>query len=82
MIRVADRTREEYARLRSALREIRTERGLSQRQVAQRMSLWQEWVQKSESGERRLDVVELYDVAAALGVDVVEILRRAGLTQL
>lgn len=60
---------------------IRQERGVTQRELAKRLDTWQEWVQRSESGERRLDVVEAVDIARALGVDIVDILRRAGLTQ-
>jgi hypothetical protein len=35
----------------------------------------QSFVSKFERGERRLDVVELLDVAAALGIDPCDVLR-------
>ncbi|NKE55364.1 helix-turn-helix transcriptional regulator [Lentzea sp. PSKA42] len=56
-----------YQRLCALLREIRTEAGLTQVQVAERLDEPQSFVSKYESGERRLDVVELGLVAEALG---------------
>lgn len=78
---MADRTRPEYDDLRAALRSARQETGISQWELSKRLGVHPAWVQRSESGERRLDVIELVDIAKALGVDVVEILRRAGLTE-
>lgn len=77
---MATRDRPEYDRLLTAIRDIRHERGLTQRAVANRLDTYQEWINRSETGERRLDVIELFDIARALDVDVVEILWRAGLT--
>ncbi|AYY11905.1 XRE family transcriptional regulator [Actinobacteria bacterium YIM 96077] len=76
---MATRDRPEYDRLLTAIRDIRHERGLTQREVANRLGTYQEWINRSETGERRLDAVELYDIARALDVDLAEILRRAGL---
>ncbi|MEV6717273.1 helix-turn-helix transcriptional regulator [Lentzea sp. NPDC051208] len=56
-----------YQRLCGLLREIRAEAGLTQVQVAERLDEPQSFVSKYESGERRLDVVELRLVAEALG---------------
>jgi ribosome-binding protein aMBF1 (putative translation factor) len=77
---VADRTRPEGDRLRAAMRQVRQERGLTQRAVAERLNTYQERIQRWESGDRRIDVVDLADYSRAVGVDMVEILRRAGLT--
>jgi len=41
----------------------------------------QEWVSRYEVGERRLDVIELAQVARALGTTAVEIIERLGLDQ-
>jgi transcriptional regulator with XRE-family HTH domain len=49
----------EYELLRAALRQAREDAGLSQRGLAVRLKLPHSWVAKVESGERRLDVVEL-----------------------
>jgi transcriptional regulator with XRE-family HTH domain len=57
----------EYQRLCALLREMREEAGLTQVQVAERLDEPQSFVSKYESGERRLDVIELGQVAEALG---------------
>ncbi|MFW6033644.1 MAG: helix-turn-helix domain-containing protein [bacterium] len=59
------------------LRRLRSERGLNQEQLAAKLGVRQEWVSRYEVGERRLDVVELADIASALGVTIPEILRDA-----
>jgi DNA-binding XRE family transcriptional regulator len=66
----------EYQRLCAVLRELRQEAGLTQVQVATRLEMPQSFVSKYESGERRLDVVELGHVAGALGVTVQRVLER------
>ena len=50
------------------LRKTREEAGLRQDDVAERLGRPQSFVSKYESGERRLDILELYDVCRALGV--------------
>lgn len=66
----------EYLRLCSLLRELRLDAGLTQVQVARQLEVPQSFVSKYESGERRLDVVELGHVARSLGTTVEQILRR------
>ncbi len=48
-----------YRHFRRRLVAARRERGLTQAQVAQRLGKPQSYVSKCESGERRVDVVEL-----------------------
>ena len=50
------------------LRKIRKDAGLRQDDVAERLGRPQSFVSKYESGERRLDILELYDVCGALGL--------------
>ncbi len=45
------------------LRSARIEAGLTQKQVAIRLNKPQSYVSKSESGERRVDVIELTEFA-------------------
>jgi transcriptional regulator with XRE-family HTH domain len=45
------------------LREARLEAGLTQVEVAQKLNQPQSYVSRCESGERRVDVVELTDFA-------------------
>lgn len=57
----------EYQQLCALLRELRREAGLTQVDVAERLDVPQSFVSKYESGERRLDVIELRHVARAIG---------------
>ena len=66
----------EYQRLCALLRQLRQEAGLTQVQVAAELSVPQSFVSKYESGERRLDVIELRHVAKALGASVLVVLER------
>jgi transcriptional regulator with XRE-family HTH domain len=66
----------EYQRLCGLLRQLRHEVGVTQVQVAARLGVPQSFVSKYESGERRLDVVELGHVAGALGVSLRDVLDR------
>jgi transcriptional regulator with XRE-family HTH domain len=54
--------------LQELLRQIRLDAGLSQKELAERISEPQSLVSKYESGERRLDLVELRQVCEALGI--------------
>lgn len=66
----------DYRRFRSILAESRRQAGLSQAQLAAKLSRPQSFVSKFERGERRLDVIEFKAVAEALGLDPLRLLRR------
>lgn len=66
---VADRS-SAYATFRKRLRAARELAGLSQTQTARRLGRPQSFVSKCESGERRVDVVELRTFAVIYGVDL------------
>ena len=53
--------------------QVRKDQQLSQEDVARRLGKPQQYVSRYEVGERRLDMVEFLDVAAALGVDGLKI---------
>jgi transcriptional regulator with XRE-family HTH domain len=55
--------------------DARKARGLSQQAVADKLKRPQSFVSKYESGERRLDVVELLILAEAIGFDAVQMIR-------
>lgn len=67
----------EYARVYEALREARNRAGLTQRTLAERLSLAQQRIAAIETGERRVDVVEFVRIALALGSDPIELFRDA-----
>lgn len=56
----------DYAAFRDRLVLARTEAGLSQQAVADLLKKPQSWVSKNESGERRVDAVELAKLARVL----------------
>ena len=64
-----------YKRLRLLLAEARRAAGLRQTDLSRQLSRPQSFVSKFERGERRLDVVEFLEVAHALGVDPIQLLR-------
>ena len=67
---------DQQKRLLVLLRGIRVDAGLTQSELASRLSRDQTFVSKYESGERRLDVLELREVCRALGTDFVKFIRK------
>lgn len=64
------------ALFRRCLKKRRVGAGLTQRDLAARLSRPQSFVAKYESGERRIDVIEFLDIAEAVGFDPAEFLRK------
>jgi transcriptional regulator with XRE-family HTH domain len=64
-----------YERFRKRLVSARKLAGLTQMQLANRLSRPQSFVSKYERGERRLDVVEFLEVARAIGVTPFRLLK-------
>lgn len=52
----------------AAIIQQRQEAGLTQRDLAARLRVSQSWVASIESRQRRVDVIEMLDIAKALGV--------------
>ena len=67
---------EGYRRLLAAMVELRKSRGLSQAQLARRINKPPSFVGKYELGERRLDVVEVFDLLYALQTDPLPFLEK------
>lgn len=67
---------DEHRRMVELLREYRDKAGIRQVDLAERLGRPQSFVSKYEAGQRRLDLVELRDICAALGVDLVKLVRR------
>lgn len=57
------------------LAQERLAANLNQRALAHRLGLYQSWVAKTEAGQRRIDVVELFAIADAIGFDVVKLVK-------
>jgi len=64
-----------YLRFRQLMIEARKAAGLTQVELAERLGEFQSFVSRYERGERRLDVVEFIEVAAAIGFDPHRMLR-------
>jgi transcriptional regulator with XRE-family HTH domain len=58
------------------LRQVRIEAGLRQVDLAKRLHQPQSFVSKYESGERRLDLLELNRVCKACGISLVNFIER------
>jgi transcriptional regulator with XRE-family HTH domain len=58
------------------LRQVRLEAGLRQVDVAAKLGVPQSFVSNYESGERRLDILELRDVCDALDVTLPDFIKR------
>jgi len=66
----------EDEKLQVLLRRLRLDVGLTQADLAERVGQSQSFVSKYESGERRLDVLELRRICGALGLGLTEFVRR------
>lgn len=66
----------EYAVFRDLLRELRTEKQFTQVQLSETLGMPQSFVSKYETGERRLDVMELREVCQSLGTTLAAFAKR------
>lgn len=57
-----------YDLLRSLLIEARKNSGLTQNELANKLTRPQSYVAKYESGERRIDVIELLEILSVLNI--------------
>jgi ribosome-binding protein aMBF1 (putative translation factor) len=63
-------------KLTAMLVEHRKAAGLRQVDLAEKMGVYQSWVTHMESGQRRIDVVELIELGKILGFDPVDVVRK------
>ena len=61
---------EDYKKVIEKLKQARTDAGLTQEQVAEKLGKPQSYVSKSEAGERRLDITELKAFAGLYSKDI------------
>jgi len=69
-IRVKSVHTPEYQALLDWLRKARQAKGLTMREMAARLHVPHSWIGKVETGERRIDVVELARLCRVLDIDV------------
>lgn len=62
-------------KLAAILVELRKDAGLRQVDLAEKLGVYQSWVTHLESGQRRIDVVELIELGRILGFDPAEVVR-------
>lgn len=63
-------------KLQDLLRQVRLEAGLRQADLAERLGHPQSFVSKYESGERRLDLLEVREVCEVIGISLEDFARR------
>jgi len=63
-------------KLQKLLQSTRENAGLTQTALAKKLNRPQSFVSKYESGERRLDLVELQEVCKALGISLVDFVKK------
>ncbi|MBZ9732234.1 helix-turn-helix domain-containing protein [Mesorhizobium sp. CA18] len=66
---------ERHRMIAAALASQRRAKGLSQAEVAKALGRHQPFIANIESGERRVDLVELLDIAGIIDLDVVALVR-------
>jgi transcriptional regulator with XRE-family HTH domain len=69
---------QKYELLCRMLVEARTEAGLKQADVAERLGRPQSYISKIERGERGVDVIEFLEIAKAIGFNPTALLRKLG----
>jgi transcriptional regulator with XRE-family HTH domain len=62
--------------LSAMLKDERLSAKLTQEQLAKQLSVPQSFVAKYELGERRLDILELFDVLESIGADKLNFIQR------
>jgi transcriptional regulator with XRE-family HTH domain len=67
---------EEHEQFLRLLRQVRREAGLTQAQLAERLGTLQSRITDYERGVRRMDLMELRQVCAAVGIPLLEFVRR------
>jgi transcriptional regulator with XRE-family HTH domain len=64
------------ARLAALLRQVRLDANLTQLQLSEKIKQTQSYVSKYESGEQRLDLIELEAVCKAVGISLTDFVER------
>jgi transcriptional regulator with XRE-family HTH domain len=63
-------------KLAATLVKLRREAGMRQIDLAEKLGVYQSWVTHMESGQRRIDVIELIELGRVLGFDPADLVRK------
>ena len=63
-------------KLQELLRQIRQDKGIRQVELAEKLGVPQSYVSKYESGDRRLDVLELRQICSAMNIPIKEFIQK------
>jgi ribosome-binding protein aMBF1 (putative translation factor) len=63
-------------KLAGMLVELRKKAGLRQVDLAKKLGVYQSWVTHLESGQRRIDVIELIELGKVVGFDPADVVQR------
>jgi transcriptional regulator with XRE-family HTH domain len=66
----------EHDTFRSLLRQLRLGAGLQQRELSEQLGKPQSFVSRYESGQRRLDLLELRQICQVIGISLTEFVER------
>jgi transcriptional regulator with XRE-family HTH domain len=66
------RKSKQYKHLLLLLRQVRQQAGLTQTELARKLSKPQSYVSKFEAGERALDLLELQNLCSAIGLPLTD----------
>ncbi len=65
-----------YRKVPPLLRQLREKAGLTQRELAEKVGVFQSWVHRGEIGSRRVDVAEFIEWCKVCGREADEVLRQ------
>ncbi len=63
-------------KLEELLKRIRQDKGIRQVELAEKLGVPQSFISKYESGDRRLDILELRQVCEAVGISLQEFIQK------
>ena len=66
----------EREKLQELLKRVRQDKGIRQIELAEKLGVPQSFISKYESGDRRLDVLEVRRVCKAVGITLQEFVRK------
>ena len=66
----------QQGKLQMLLRQVRQDKGIRQVELAEKLRVPQSYISKYESGDRRLDILELRQICDAIGISLKEFIQK------